>query len=81
MQEGIIRKFEKCKVYLSFKNNIWGTDLGDMQLISKFNKVLQFLLFGFDIYCKYALVIALKYKKSIAALRNLTESNHKPNKI
>ena len=33
----IIRKFEKRKVYSSFKDNIWGADLADMQLISKFN--------------------------------------------
>ena len=32
-----IRKLKK-KVYSGFKNNIWGTDLADMQLISKFNK-------------------------------------------
>ena len=31
----IIRKFKKGKVYYSFKDNIWGVDLADMQLISK----------------------------------------------
>ena len=30
----IIRKFKKRKVYSLFKDNIWGTDLADMQLIS-----------------------------------------------
>ena len=30
-----IRKFKKRKVYSSFKDNIWGVDLVDMQLISK----------------------------------------------
>ena len=30
----IIRKFKKRKVYSTFKDNIWGTDLADMQLIS-----------------------------------------------
>ena len=33
-----IRKFKRRKVYPSFKDNIWGVDLGDMQLISKYNK-------------------------------------------
>ena len=33
-----IRKFRKRKVYSSFKDNIWGADLADMQSISKFNK-------------------------------------------
>ena len=30
-------KKRKRKVYSAFKDNIWGADLADMQLISKFN--------------------------------------------
>ena len=33
LHKPIIRKFEKQKVYPSFKDNFWGADLGDMQLI------------------------------------------------
>ena len=33
----IIRKFEKRKVHAAFKNNIWGADLADIQLLSKYN--------------------------------------------
>ena len=33
----IIIKLEKIKAYSSFKQNIWGADLADMQLMSKFN--------------------------------------------
>ena len=40
----IIKKFEKRKVYLSFKDSIWHADLANMQLISKFNKETRFLL-------------------------------------
>ena len=40
----IIRKFEKRKVYSSFKDNTWGADLVDMHLISKYDKGFQFLL-------------------------------------
>ena len=29
---------DKKRVYSSFKDNIWGADFADMQLISKFNK-------------------------------------------
>ena len=39
-----IKKSEKCKVYSCFKGNIWGADLSDMQLISKVNKKICFLL-------------------------------------
>ena len=35
-------------------DDIWGTDLADMQLISRFNKGFRFLLCVIDLYCKYA---------------------------
>ena len=38
LHKPIIRKFNKRKVYSSFKDNIWDADLADMQLLSKFNK-------------------------------------------
>ena len=34
----IIRKFEKEKLYSSFKHNIWEADLGDILLINTFNR-------------------------------------------
>ena len=34
----IIKKFERLKVHSSFKDNILGAHLADMQLISKYNK-------------------------------------------
>ena len=43
------KQFEKSKVYPSFKDNIWGTDVGGMQLISKYNKGIGFLLYVIDI--------------------------------
>ena len=49
LHKPIIRKFKKRKVYSAFKDNIWGADLADIQLISKFNKGLRFLLCVTDI--------------------------------
>ena len=43
LQQPIIRKLKKGEVYSAFKDNIWGADLADMQLISKFNKGFRFL--------------------------------------
>ena len=43
LHKPIIRKFKKRKVYSAFKDNIGAVDLGDMQLISKFNKGFRFL--------------------------------------
>ena len=57
LHKSIIRKFQKRKVHSSFIDNIRDADLGDMQLISKFNKGFLFLLCVIDIYCKYAWVI------------------------
>ena len=54
LHKPIIRKFKKRKVYSGFKDNIWGADLADMQLISKFNKGFRFLLCVIDIFSKYA---------------------------
>ena len=34
----LIRKFKNRKLYSSLKDKIWGVDLADMQLISKYNK-------------------------------------------
>ena len=63
LHKPIIRKFKKRKVYSAFKDNIWGADLADMQLISKFSKGFRFLLYVTDIFSKYAWVAPLKDKK------------------
>ena len=49
LHKPIIRKFKKRKVYSTFKDNIWGTDLADMQLLSKYNKEIRFSLCVIDI--------------------------------
>ena len=43
LHKPIIRKFEKRKVYSYFRDNIWGVDLADMQLLSKYNKGIKYL--------------------------------------
>ena len=77
--------FKKRTVYSGFKDNIWGADLTEMQLISKFNKRFRFLLCVIDIFSKYTWVASLKDRKRITitnAFQNiLKESNRKPNKI
>ena len=44
LHKPIIRNFKKRKVQPSFIGNIWGVDLADMQLISKFNKGIHFFI-------------------------------------
>ena len=81
----IIRKLIKRKVHSTFKDYIWGADLADMQLISRYNKGIRFLLCVIDIFSKYAWVVPLKNKKGVsivAAFQSiLKQSNRKPNKI
>ena len=56
LQKPIIKKIEK-KVHSSFIDNIPGVDLADMQLISKLNKGVRFLLYVTDVFSKYAWVV------------------------
>ena len=63
LHKPIIRKFKKRKVYSIFKDNIWGVDLADIQLLSKYNKGIRFLLCVIDIFSKYSWVVPLKDKK------------------
>ena len=66
LHKPIIRKFKKRKVYTGFKDIIWGADLADMYLISKFNKGFRFLLCVIDIFSKYGWVVPLKDKNMIS---------------
>ena len=72
-------------MYSAFKDNIWGADLADIQLISKFGKVFRFLLCAIDIFSKYAWVVPLKDKKGVSIVNVyqsiLKQSTRKPNKI
>ena len=85
LHKPIIRKFEKRKVHAAFKGNIWGADLADIQLLSKYNKGIRFLLCVIDIFSKYVWVVPLKDKKGVsivAAFQSiLKQPNRKPNKI
>ena len=81
----IIRKLKKIKVYSSFRDNIWGADLADMQQLSRYNKGIKYLLFAINLLSKYAWVIPLKDKKGTSIVnafkKILSDSNRKPNKI
>ena len=81
----IIRKFKKRKIHSAFKGNTWGADLADMQLLSRYNKRIRFLLCVIDIFSKYAWVVPLKDKKGVSTVTAfqgiLKQSNRKPNNI
>ena len=73
-------------MHLSFKDNIWGTNLKDMQLVSKYNKGVRFLVCINDAFSKYASVFSLKDKNGITisnVFQNILNKSTKlkPNKI
>ena len=70
-------------MYSSFKDNIWGVDLADMQLLSKFNKGFKYLLCAIDLFSKYAWVVPIKDKKGtsiVSAFKKIISKEKKPNK-
>ena len=80
----IIRKFKKRKVYSSFRDNICGADLADMQSSRKYSKGIKYLLCATDLFSKYAWVIPLKDKRGISivnAFQKIISEGRKPNKI
>ena len=85
LHKPIIRKCKKRRVYSSFKDNLWGVGLADMQLISKYNKGIRYLLCSIDLFSKYAWVVPLKDKKGVTIVNAfqiiLNSSKRKPNKI
>ena len=55
-----------------------------MQLLSKYNKGIKYLLCGFDLFSKYAWVVPLKDKRGtriVNALQKIISKGRKPNKI
>ena len=85
LHKPIIRKFKRTRVYSSFKDNIWGVDLADMRLNSKYNKEIKYLLCIIDLYSKYVWVIPVKDKRGATIInafqKFLNSSKRKENKI
>ena len=68
LHKPIIRKFKKRKAYSFFRGNIWGVDLADIQLLSKYNKGIKYLLCAIDLFSKYVWVVSIKDKKGFRLL-------------
>ena len=85
LHKSIIRNLNKWTVYSGFKDNNWGADLADMQLINKSNKGFGFLVCVIDVFSNYAWVVPLKDKKSVtianAFQKILDDSTRKWSKI
>ena len=84
LHKPIIRKLKK-EVYSSFRDNIWGVDLADMQSLSEYNRGIKYLQCVIDLFSKYAWVVPIKDKRGTGIVnafkKILSDSNRKPNKI
>ena len=74
LDKPIIKFFLKRTVCSRFKDNIWGADLADIQLIGKFNKGFRFFLCVIDVFSKYAWVIPLKDKKGMSIVNAIQKN-------
>ena len=84
LRRQINRNYTRRKVYSSYRDNIWGVDLADMQSLSKYNKGIKYLLCAIDLFSKYAQVVPLKDKRGISivnAFQKIVSKGRKPNKI
>ena len=68
LHKPIIIKFKKRKVYISFRDNIWGVYLADMHWLSKYDKGIKYLLCSIDLFSKYAWVALIKDKKGTSII-------------
>ena len=71
-------------MYSSFRDNIWGVDLADMQSLSKYDKGNKYLLCAIDLFGKYVWVVPLKDKKGVSivnAFQKIISDGRKPSKI
>ena len=84
LHKPVTKKFKKRKVYSSFKGNIWGVDLADVQSLSKYNKGVKYVLCAIDLFSKYAWVIPLKDKNEttiVNTFKKIISKGRKPNEI
>ena len=65
LHKPIIKKFKSRRAHSSFKDNIWGVDLSNMQLTIKYSKGIRYLLCVIDLFSKYVWIVPMKDKKCI----------------
>ena len=80
----IIPKFKRRKFYSSFRDNIQGVDLADMQIIKQIQQRIKYLLYAIDLLSKCVCVVPLKDQRGITivnAFQKIISKERKPNKI
>ena len=65
LHKPIIRNFPKRRVIVHNVDDIWCSDLVDMQKLSKWNKGYKYLLMVLDLFSKYGWIVPLKTKTGL----------------
>ena len=83
LHKPIKRKFKKRRVLINGIDRIWAADLVDMQVFTKFNRGVKYLLAVIDVFSKYGWLIPLKDKtgKSVASALKTIFKERKPEKM
>ena len=83
LHKPIRRKFKKRRVLVNGIDKIRAADLVDMQVFSKFNRGVKYLLAVIDVLSKYGWLIPLKDKtgKSVASALKTIFKERKPEKM
>ena len=64
LHKPIRRNFKKRRVIVNHIDEIWTSDLVEMQKFSKWNKGIKYLLMVIDVFSKYGWIVPLKDKKA-----------------
>ena len=81
LHKPIKRNFTRRRVIVNHIDEIWCSDLVEMQQFSKWNKGFRYLLMVLDVFSKYGWIVPLKDKKGETvseALKTILKEGRKP---
>ena len=81
LHKHIKRNFTRRRVIVNHIDEIWCSDLVEMQQFSKWNKGYRYLLMVLDVFSKYGWIVPLKDKKGetvAEALKTILKEGRKP---
>ena len=81
MHKPIKRNFARRRVIVNHIDEIWCSDLVEMQQFSKWNKGYRYLLMVLDVFSKYGWIVPLKDKKGetvAEAFKTILKEGRKP---
>ena len=85
LHKPIGRNFPKRRVIVHNVDDIWCSDLVDMQKLSKWNKGYKYLLMVLDLFSKYGWIVPLKTKTGLEVSKSFKtifkKSRAKPKKL